>query len=627
MKKSMRENLAESAHYMIFDVSSFESDFIEDLEKVDFTIWGSVLALSKILSPDWEDFLMGLPQTKEHIQQKKLVIHRVGTRSLFRLIRFMSYGFAGIDAIELAEIIKAHKLLPADIFHRNTKKLKNLVSEENIEKICSQLWIDKKILWISTMSKRTKIIATVWPATASEEMLTALSENGVNVVRFNFSHADHESARDIAHRIHTLNASGKTSLSLLLDTKWPELRTGDVWEKKFFQEWEIFRIYTVDTHQQDEKYLSCDYSFLVEDVVVWGIIEIDSGLFHVRVILKWDNFVEVRAENDAVIGSHRHVNLPWVRIRLPWILEKDKEDILFGIQEGFDFIAASFIRTAENIREIREFLDHHGGKNIKIIAKIENREWIDNLEEIMKLADGIMVARGDLGIEIPIEQVPKYQDRIVDLARKNGKFIIVATHMLESMIEHPFPTRAEVSDIFRAVLHGVDATMLSWETTTGKYPIESVIMMRKVIEEAEQDMAYEHYDYESSGLTTRDIEKKYLIRHALKLADELQIENVLVFTKWWTLARLGAAYRPNVSVHAFSPHSSTLGYMRILFWVNPHVLTSWGDHADNLENALRYLIGKWCIHRDMRIIAVTDVVKNGKEIPVMEIITVHDVVS
>lgn len=183
-----------------------------------------------------------------------------------------------------------------------------------------------------------------------------------------------------------------------------------------------------------------------------GSIEIDSGLFHVRVVAKGNGFVEVEAQNDALIGSRRHVNLPGVRIRLPGITQKDKEDILFGIQNGYHFIAASFIRTADNVREIRSFLDEHGGKEIRIISKIENQEGMENLESIVRVSDGVMVARGDLGIEVPIEKVPKYQKQIIDLCRQHGKFVIVATHMLESMIEFPFPTRAEVSDIFRAVL-------------------------------------------------------------------------------------------------------------------------------------------------------------------------------
>lgn len=263
--------------------------------------------------------------------------------------------------------------------------------------------------------------------------------------------------------------------------------------------------------------LSCDYPYLAEDVEIDGIIEIDSGLFHVRVLAKGKDFVEVQAENDATIGSRRHVNLPGVRIRLPGITDKDKEDILFGIKNNYHFIAASFIRTADNVREIREFLDKNGGTEIRIISKIENAEGIENLEAIVKVSDGVMVARGDLGIEVPIEKVPKYQKKIVDLCRQSGKFVIVATHMLESMIEHPFPTRAEVSDIFRAVLHGADATMLSGETTTGKYPIESVEMMVNVIKEAEEELEHKHHEYSNEGLNQRDIEKKALICSALEV--------------------------------------------------------------------------------------------------------------
>lgn len=472
------------------------------------------------------------------------------------------------------------------------------------------------------MQKRTKIIATIGPATASSEMLQQLSESGVNIIRFNFSHADYETAKTIVDRIHTLNEKWKTSLSLLLDTKGPELRTGDLSEKRNYKKWEIFRIFSNPNVSKNN--LSCDYPYLSEDVEIGKIIEIDSGLFHAKVLSKWDDYVEVEAMNDATIGSRRHVNLPWVKIRLPGITEKDKEDILFGIKNRYNFIAASFIRKADNVKEIREFLDTNGGKNIRIISKIENAEGIENLAEIIAISDGVMVARGDLGIEVPIEKVPKYQKRIIDLCRKSGKFVIVATHMLESMIEHPFPTRAEVSDIFRAVLQWADATMLSGETTTGKYPIESVNMMRSVIIEAEEELEHKHHEYDNANLSVRDIEKKYLIRWALKIAEELKIEWILLFTKSGRLARLAAAYRPNIQIHTFSSETSTIGFMQVLYGIIPHQLTHWENHSINIENALKKLLKEGIITRESRVIAITDIIKNNFEVPAMEIINVGD---
>ncbi|MBP9812295.1 pyruvate kinase [Candidatus Gracilibacteria bacterium] len=477
------------------------------------------------------------------------------------------------------------------------------------------------------MKKRTKIIATVGPATASSEMLLALYEAGVNVIRFNFSHADYATATSIVERIRELNASGKTSLSLLLDTKGPELRTGDLKEKIEYRTGDIFRIYPhTSKNLVGENSLTCDYPYLIEDIKEGDSIEIDSGLFHVVVVKNSSEYLEVRAENDALIGSRRHVNLPGIKIRMPGITTKDKEDLIFAIKMGFHFIAASFVRTKENVIEIREYLDQNGGEQLKIISKIENEEGIENLLSIVEISDGVMVARGDLGIEVPIEKVPKYQKRIIDLCRQKGKFVIVATHMLESMIDHPFPTRAEVSDIFRAVLQGADATMLSGETTTGKYPIESVEMMRSVILEAEGELEHKHHEYTSEGLTERDIEKKYLIRSALHIAEELGIKTVLVFTKSGRLARLAAAYRPNISIEAFSGNPSSIGYMEVLYGVNPHLLSEWGEHQTNLESALKVLVQKGSIHPESRVIAVTDVLKNMKEIPVMEIIKVGDIV-
>lgn len=262
--------------------------------------------------------------------------------------------------------------------------------------------------------KKTKIIATVGPVTESEEQLIALYEAGVNVIRFNFSHANYEVARTIMGRIRKLNAEGKTNLSTLLDTKGPEIRTGDLKAKIQFEKGDTIKIYTdIQKFSDDGSSLFCDYGSLVEDVSVGQAIEIDSGLFNVEVIKKTLDYVLVLAKNSCLIGSRRHVNLPGVRLRLPGITDQDKKDVLFAIEEGYDFIAMSFVRSRSNVEELRDLLGLHNASHMKIISKIENQEGIENLDEIIGASDGVMVARGDLGIEVPIEKLPVYQREIV----------------------------------------------------------------------------------------------------------------------------------------------------------------------------------------------------------------------
>ncbi len=258
--------------------------------------------------------------------------------------------------------------------------------------------MEKKIIPTARKSmKKTKIIATVGPATESSENLAALFDGGVNVLRFNFSHAKHEGVHAIMERVRELNASGRTNLSTLLDTKGPEIRTGDVAEKRRYSKNDEFRIYVEQkAADADLQGLFCDYPHLLEDLNVGETIRIDSGLLDVKVIAKNAGSLTVRAENDATVGSRRHVNLPDTKIRLPGVTEKDREDLLFGISEGMDFVAMSFVRTKENVEELRTLLRENGAEHVKIIAKIENREGVDNLREILEVSDGVMVARGDL---------------------------------------------------------------------------------------------------------------------------------------------------------------------------------------------------------------------------------------
>lgn len=475
-------------------------------------------------------------------------------------------------------------------------------------------------------AKKTNIIATIGPATESEDSIINLYNSWVNIIRFNFSHANYENAKLIKDRIDKLNSEWKTNLSTLLDTKWPEIRTWDLSEKITFEKWDIIKMYVdLSKFSDDRASLFCDYPYLLEDLKIWDIVEIDSGLLRVKVQDKKNDYIEFIAWNRAVIGSRRHINLPGQKLRLPGITEKDEEDVIFAIKNNFDFIAQSFVRSRENVLQLREILDKNNWAHIKIISKIENSEWVENLDEIIEVSDGIMVARWDLGIEVPIETLPTYQRQMVKKCLASWKFVIIATHLLESMIENPFPTRAEISDIFNSVMQKADCVMLSGETAMWKYAQEAVVIMKNVIEEAEKQIVYKHYDFSNNGLNQRNIEKKLLIKSAMFMAEELEINAILIFTKTWLLARLAAAFRPNQDIYAFTGNPNTSKYMNILFWIRPYLLENWTtNQKDNVSNSINFLLSKWKISKESKVIAITDIQKDNKEIPALEIITVWD---
>lgn len=470
--------------------------------------------------------------------------------------------------------------------------------------------------------KRTKIIATVWPVTESEERLVELYNAWVNIIRFNFSHANYDVTTQIANRVKKLNAEWKTNLSLLLDTKGPEIRTWDVKEKLNFQAGDTVKVY-VNKDLCDDNSIFCDYPYLLEDLDLGDTLIIDSGLCNVVVKEKFENYLVWEILNNCVIWNRRHINLPGVKLKLPWITDKDKEDVLYAIKSDFDFIAMSFVRNKENIQELRDLLKEHNAEHIKIISKVENQEAVENLDEIVKFSDWVMAARWDLGIEVPVETLPFYQKEIVEKCRKEWKFFVIATHMLETMIESPFPTRAEVSDIYNAVMQQTDCTMLSWETTIWKYPIESVKMMSKIIVEAEKNTKYEHTDYSDDGLNDRDIEKKLLIKHGMSVAESLDAKWMIVLTKTWLLARLAAAFRPRVKVYAFTHAGSSYRFMNVLFGIKAFLLDNWwANHGENLALALQTLKDKWIVKTWDKLVAITDIRKNDKNLPVMEIVTI-----
>ena len=343
--------------------------------------------------------------------------------------------------------------------------------------------------------EKTKLVGTMGPASENKEMLRELIKAGLNVTRMNFSHGDHAEHLGRLTTVRELNKELGTNVAIMLDTKGPEMRTNEfengavVIEKD--SEVEIVFEEVLGT----EKKFSINYPGLFDDVEVGTVILIDDGYLQTEVIKK-DNktrTLTVKAKNTHRIKNRRGVNVPNTKINMPFLSDKDRADIIFGAQNGVDFIAASFVQEAKNIVEIRNLLKEHNAEQVQIIAKIENQAGIDNIDEILEVVDGIMFARGDLGVEILPEDLPHLQKEIVEKTRQAGKLIIVATQMVESMQNNPVPTRAEVSDVANAVFDGTDCVMLSGEMAAGKYPLEAVKMMKRIVRANEKYVDYDEY--------------------------------------------------------------------------------------------------------------------------------------
>jgi pyruvate kinase len=307
----------------------------------------------------------------------------------------------------------------------------------------------------------------------------------------------------------------------MLDTKGPEIRTGQVSAPLTYEAGEVFKFTVNPDHQNDGKTLFCDYPYLIEGIKVGDVVKVESGLFDVVVESIGTDFVMVKATSSATIKSYRHINLPGIALKLPGVTEQDKEDVLFGIQNNFDIIAMSFVRSAENVEEMREFLKANGGEHMKIISKIENQQGLDNLDEIIVASDGIMVARGDLGIEVPVEKLPMYQEIMIAKCLDYGKPVITATQMIESMMKEPFPTRAEINDIYTAVKQGTDCVMLSGETAIGDYPVEAVTYMAKTVQTAEEVIRQDQGVFE-------DADRMSVIEGAMQLAETVGARAVVI---------------------------------------------------------------------------------------------------
>ncbi|NLW10831.1 MAG: pyruvate kinase [Clostridiaceae bacterium] len=419
--------------------------------------------------------------------------------------------------------------------------------------------------------KKTKIICTMGPAIENDDLLRSLMLSGMNVARLNFSHGDHEEHLSRVERIKRLRAELDIPIALLLDTKGPEIRTGDFENGRAeLKEGSIVTLLPGnDIGTAELIYVS--YGEFYRDVTVGSPILIDDGLVELEVMDIEDTKVRCRVLNGNVISNHKSVNLPGAKTNLPALTTKDIEDIRFAIEQDFDFIAASFVRKAADVLEIKKILEKYKGDSIHIIAKIENREGISNFDEILKVADGIMVARGDLGVEIPMQEVPTVQKALIEKCYKIGKPCITATQMLDSMIRNPRPTRAEVSDVANAILDGTSAIMLSGETAAGKYPLESLNMMVSIAEQTEKSIDYwaefikSRYEMVSSVTNA--------ISHATCMtAMDLKASAIVAVTHSGRTARLISRFRPECPIIATTVSSRSYRQLALSWGVYPYLV-------------------------------------------------------
>ena len=339
--------------------------------------------------------------------------------------------------------------------------------------------------------RKTKIICTIGPATDNEDMLRKLMLAGMDVARINFSHGTHEAAAQTVARIKKVRKELNLPVALLLDTKGPEIRTGDLENGKVELKKGQSFVLTTEDITGNEGMVSISYKDLVKDVKPGDSILIDDGLIGMKVSKVTEKEIFCVVENGGVISNKKGINVPGVSLSMPFISQKDYDDIIFAIEEGFDYIAASFTRTADDILEIRKILEKKNCEHIKIIAKIENLQGVENIDDILRVSDGIMIARGDMGVEIPLEDVPVIQKKLIQKIFETGKPVITATQMLDSMIKNPRPTRAETTDVANAIYQGTSAIMLSGETANGQYPVEALKTMVKIAVRTEADIDYD----------------------------------------------------------------------------------------------------------------------------------------
>ena len=416
--------------------------------------------------------------------------------------------------------------------------------------------------------RKTKIICTLGPSTDKEGVLETLIQEGMDVARFNFSHGSHREQKERLIKLQEIRERLGRPVAALLDTKGPEIRIRTFKEGKVeLVEGQEFTLTSEDIEGTNEK-VSVTYEDLYKDLKPGDSVLIDDGLIGLEVVSIEGKEIHCVVKNGGMVSDRKGVNLPGVDVNMPFISPKDKEDILFGIREGFDFIAASFTRTAEDVAEIRKILYENGGADIGIIAKIENQQGVNNIDRIIEAADGIMIARGDMGVEIPLEDVPVIQKEIIAKVYNAGKQVITATQMLDSMIKNPRPTRAETTDVANAIYQGTSAIMLSGETAAGKYPVEALKTMVRIAVRTESDIPYNELfsvrkKEEKKDMTTA-------ISHATCMtAIDMDAKAIITVTKSGHTARMVSRFRPGCPIVGCTSDMRTCRKLNLSWGISP----------------------------------------------------------
>jgi pyruvate kinase len=410
--------------------------------------------------------------------------------------------------------------------------------------------------------RRTKIVATVGPASRSPEVLEQLLRAGVNVVRLNFSHGEHAQHLEVATRVREIARRLGTSVALLQDLSGPKIRTGKVKDNAIeLKDGARVVITTDETIEGSAERISTTYDPLPRDVKPGDKILLDDGNLQLRVEAVAGEEVTCRVVDGGVLKSNKGMNLPGVALSTPALTEKDRRDLAFGIQTGVDYVALSFVRQAADVEQVKELIRSLGAST-PVIAKIEKREAVNDLPSILEVTDGVMVARGDLGVELSTEEVPTLQKRIIEMANGAGKVVITATQMLESMIENPRPTRAEASDVANAILDGTDGIMLSAETASGRFPVEAVETMARIAVHTEKNYGVRPPARVSGG--SASVVARSLARVASTVAEELDCKLIVAFTESGTTARLVSSYRPRAPIAGVTYNADT--YRRLALW-------------------------------------------------------------
>lgn len=467
--------------------------------------------------------------------------------------------------------------------------------------------------------RQTKIICTIGPATDSSETIAKLAKAGMNIVRLNMSHGDQKSHLKVIKQIKNLNKKLNHPIAILMDLQGPEIRTGVIKESLNLKVGEIF-YFTVAPDDTEARSVHVNYEHMMSDLKKGDKITLDNGLINLEVLDVRERKLQCKVLEGGMLGSRKHINLPGIRVKLPSLTRKDKEDILFAVKNDLDFIALSFTRSADDVIRARNIVREANG-HAQLISKIENEEGVENFDSILDVSDGIMVARGDLGVEVPIEELPVIQRHLVRKCALIGKPVIVATHLLESMIQNPIPTRAEVTDVANAVYEQADAIMLSGETATGKYPIHCVEYLDTISKRIEQEKGMEFYK-KRQDLVTRE----ELARSACRLADSMNAPAIVVITRRGLLAHQVASFRPKSSIiYAFTNMSNVRRKLWLTRSVVPFMLDFSNDPEKTMKNAFKKLHQRSRVIEGDQVVVVSDInTSDGSRVTSIQVRVFHE---